>query len=248
MSEGKDIVAVARAHLTEHYVFGAKVPKDNEKWKGPWDCAEFASWCVFQVAHQLYGCDRDAGNPATVDAYTGYWARDVKKLGRKITIAEAAATPGAFLLRVAQGDVPGHIAISDGRGGTVEAHSAKDGVVALKVAARRWDCGVLVPGIDYAALSEPQVVETPPPTLHLKKPPLTGKRVAQVQRVLKRRGYDPGWVDGIYGPHTVAAVIAYQLTKGLAPDGEVGPETLQALGIASPTMLSDAFNQASAQS
>jgi peptidoglycan hydrolase-like protein with peptidoglycan-binding domain len=54
------------------------------------------------------------------------------------------------------------------------------------------------------------------------------------QPALKEQGISPGKIDGIYGLHTAAAVNAFQVAHGLVPDGEVGPETAQALGIDFP--------------
>jgi murein L,D-transpeptidase YcbB/YkuD len=45
-------------------------------------------------------------------------------------------------------------------------------------------------------------------------------------------GIDPGPSDGSFGPHTAAAVLAFQLMNGLVADGEAGPQTLKALGLA----------------
>src|SRR6266702_2188838 len=95
-------------------------PKDNSKWKGPWDCAEFASWLVFQAAGMLYGCASDSADPASSDAYTGYWARDAETLGVKIPVEQAIRTPGAAVLRSPQSGATGHIVISDGRGYRVD--------------------------------------------------------------------------------------------------------------------------------
>src|SRR5437016_6245750 len=116
---GDQLVRLGRRHLGESYVLGALAPKDNARWTGPWDCAEFASWLVFQVAGLLYGCARDDGDPSNADAYTGYWDRDSAALGRTISVAEAARTPGAALLRRPLSGANGHIVIADGRGGTV---------------------------------------------------------------------------------------------------------------------------------
>ena len=63
---GADIVSLGQKHVGEKYVLGVLVPKNNAGWKGPWDCSEFASWLVYQVAGELYGCESDSGNPATV--------------------------------------------------------------------------------------------------------------------------------------------------------------------------------------
>ena len=142
---GERILQLGRRHIGEPYVLGSLAPKNNSKWKGPWDCAEFASWLVFQAAGVLYGCASDSGDPASADAYTGDWARDAETLGVKISVDQAMRTPGATVLRRPQPGAVGHIVISDGRGGTVEAHSAKAGVIASTVSGRRWDMGILIP-------------------------------------------------------------------------------------------------------
>ncbi len=142
---GERILQLGRRHIGEPYVLGSLAPKNNPKWKGPWDCAEFASWLVFQAAGVLYGCASDSGDPASSDAYTGDWARDAETLGVKISVDQAMRTPVATVLRRPQPGAVGHIVVSDGRGDTVEAHSAKAGVIASTVSGRRWDMGILIP-------------------------------------------------------------------------------------------------------
>lgn len=56
-----------------------------------------------------------------------------------------------------------------------------------------------------------------------------GNDVRAVQEALKLLGYDPGPIDGIFGPRTDAAVRAFQRAKGLGVDGIVGPKTRAAL-------------------
>ena len=228
---GDDILQLAIQHVGEKYVLGFSVPKDNSSWAGPWDCAEFASWITFQAADKLYGCDRDFGDPATADAYTGFWDRDARTLGQIIGLDQAAQTAGAFVLRTPAPGAIGHIVISDGKGGTVEAHSSQDGVIALSLSNRRWDMGILVPGIQYT--QGPAVPVTSPATTiyRLTLPIMKGDQVLKIQKALKAAGFDPGTLDAEFGPHTSSAVVAFQLDKGLTPDGEVGPATSQALGI-----------------
>jgi hypothetical protein len=50
-----------------------------------------------------------------------------------------------------------------------------------------------------------------------------------IQAALERLGHDPGKLDGIPGPRTMAAVVAFQTARGLKADGIVGPLTRAAL-------------------
>lgn len=230
MATGKDIFDLGLKHVGEKYSFGAIAPKDDAKYKGPWDCAEFASWIIYQLTGKLYGCANNNGNPHGADAYSGFWVRDARALGKIISINEAFATKGAFLLRFSGPDIIGHVAISDGKGGTVEAHSTKTGVITSVVTGRRWDMAVLVPGIDYTTNDIPDVKD------QNKKPGniiyrytsamMQGAAVRRIQRAL-----GIARADGIFGPETAQAVRAFQKKKNLLPDGEVGPKTAALLGI-----------------
>jgi hypothetical protein len=55
------------------------------------------------------------------------------------------------------------------------------------------------------------------------------RRVRDVQRSLIRLGYRPGPSDGLYGPRTQAAVLAFQRKHGLERTGAAGPATLRIL-------------------
>src|SRR6516165_12741164 len=112
MANGADLVTLARQHLGQAYVLGVIVPKDDPNWRGPWDCSEFASWCVFQVCSRLYGCENDSSAPDSAKAFTGFWRRDAHHLGRIIPVQQATATPGAAVLRFPAPGGIGHIAFS----------------------------------------------------------------------------------------------------------------------------------------
>lgn len=58
-----------------------------------------------------------------------------------------------------------------------------------------------------------------------------GSYVRDLQTRLKNQGFNPGTIDGIFGPNTKAAVISFQRSKGLAQDGIVGVKTWTALGV-----------------
>ena len=59
----------------------------------------------------------------------------------------------------------------------------------------------------------------------------SGAQVTEIQTRLKNWGYYSGEVDGVYGSATEAAVKYFQRKNGLSVDGQVGDETLAALGI-----------------
>lgn len=53
--------------------------------------------------------------------------------------------------------------------------------------------------------------------------------VLDVQNALIAAGFNPGSPDGVMGPRTRAAILAFQRAKGLEVDGIVGPVTSAAL-------------------
>ena len=59
----------------------------------------------------------------------------------------------------------------------------------------------------------------------------TGPEVTALQIQLKTLGFDPKGSDGKFGPATKKALIAFQKSKGLQPDGAAGPLTMVALGL-----------------
>jgi hypothetical protein len=235
MTTGAQLVALAETRIGEKYV-NVLVPKDNPNWHGPWDCAEFASWLVFQKSATLYGCVDNAGNPAIVEAYSGAWVRDAGG-GRLVasTEDEAVCTPGVFLIRrpPAPGQM-GHIAVSDGRGRTIEAAGVGLGVRRGKVRGRLWHLFAKIPELSYAPTGHVEPPGLLPVLLTLETPNIRSPLVRKVQRALKDKGFDPGKIDGEYGPHTVAAVTAFQATHRLVADGVCGPQTARKLGVAWP--------------
>ncbi|WP_067545743.1 peptidoglycan-binding domain-containing protein [Nocardia crassostreae] len=56
-----------------------------------------------------------------------------------------------------------------------------------------------------------------------------GDAVKQLQCLLFDHGYDPGFVDGAFGPLTASAVYLFQYDHGLVTDKIVGPKTWTAL-------------------
>jgi peptidoglycan hydrolase-like protein with peptidoglycan-binding domain len=75
---------------------------------------------------------------------------------------------------------------------------------------RGWSAGAVRRGTGYAS-------------------PHGSRRVREVQRRLRHRGYRPGPVDGRFGPRTRASVLWFQLKHGLPRTGRVGARTLATL-------------------
>lgn len=65
----------------------------------------------------------------------------------------------------------------------------------------------------------------------LYKKGMSGDTVKEIQTRLSRWGYYSGTIDGIYGSGTEKAVRYFQQKNGLTVDGQVGNQTLAALGI-----------------
>jgi hypothetical protein len=223
------LLTLAKKHVGEKYVFGATVPKDNPDWKGPWDCAEFASWLVFQATGQLFGCISNSADPSVAESYSGAWWEDANKRGTRLSVEDAIRTPGAFLIRppAFQSVKVGHVALSDGLGGTVEAKDTASGVVTYKSTGRTWAGGVIVPGL-VTAIGGAVAAVPMPKTLKVGD---SGAAVGALQTALAAKGFSPGKVDKQYGPHTWQAVCAWQAAHGLTVDGIAGPQTLGSLGL-----------------
>lgn len=67
-------------------------------------------------------------------------------------------------------------------------------------------------------------------TLRLQKPLMQGNDVRALQVALLDRGIEVS-TDGVFGPKTREAVIAFQKQSGLAADGIAGPATSKSLGL-----------------
>ena len=61
----------------------------------------------------------------------------------------------------------------------------------------------------------------------------SGPAVVRLQQALAAAGFSVS-TDGVFGPRTRAAVIAFQASRGLAADGIVGPKTWSALHGSTP--------------
>lgn len=65
--------------------------------------------------------------------------------------------------------------------------------------------------------------------LYHRTPMMRGDDVSELQLKLGSLGFDAGWVDGIFGPDTAAALIEFQRNAGIAVDGIAGTGTFSSL-------------------
>ncbi|MFL5320655.1 MAG: peptidoglycan-binding protein [Myxococcaceae bacterium] len=70
-----------------------------------------------------------------------------------------------------------------------------------------------------------------PPTLRFGS---KGSSVVTLQNKLRALGFNPGPSDGVFGNGTLAAVKAFQHSRGLSADGVVGPNTWGKLNVSAP--------------
>jgi peptidoglycan hydrolase-like protein with peptidoglycan-binding domain len=80
---------------------------------------------------------------------------------------------------------------------------------------------------------------TSAPGAGMSKSPATGmnggagsEQVKAVQQALQGKGMDPGPIDGIMGPKTMAALKAYQKDQKLPESGRLDDQTREKLGVA----------------
>ena len=70
-----------------------------------------------------------------------------------------------------------------------------------------------------------------------------GTGVKTLQKKLKDLGFNPGAIDGDFGPAVQAALIAFQKSKGLLADGIAGPRTFAAMGLTKSSKLPSVVNK-----
>jgi len=70
-----------------------------------------------------------------------------------------------------------------------------------------------------------------------------GTGVKTLQKKLKDLGFNPGAIDGDFGPAVQAALMAFQKNKGLLADGIAGPRTFAAMGLTKSSKLPSVVNK-----
>ena len=86
-------------------------------------------------------------------------------------------------------------------------------------------------GLPFASVAQTKPVPHAPIPGAARPPAKHDAEIVKVQQALKAKGHDPGTVDGILGPNTIAALQAFQKSEGLDPSGRLDRGTLEKLGV-----------------
>ena len=207
--------------------------------KGDYDCssAVISAWELAGVPVKTKGA-----------TYTGNMYSVFLSCGFKDVTAEIDLAYGVGLKR---GDVllnhRNHTAMYAGGGKTVEASinelgkttggkpGDQTGAEFLLRLYRNypWDCVLRYTGEDY--VPAPESSPTAPTyfynniRLPLLKKGMESPYIKMLQEILAARDYYSGEIDGIYGAKFEAAVLGVQADAGLETDGEIGPDTYDAI-------------------
>lgn len=91
-----------------------------------------------------------------------------------------------------------------------------------------WNAGFWYPAYGYDPYFSSYAYDAPIYAYNNEDP---GQVIANVQVALQQAGYNPGAVDGTYGPMTRNALLNYQRDNGLPDSGEIDDATLDSLGL-----------------
>ncbi len=142
MATGQDVINVGQQHLGEDYFWSYRVnnnnPNDrtyaimpdtalnNANYAGPWDCAEFVTYCVYRAYGLKYGLINSTEGTSFQESSAASWLQDATSLTSQfteITLSAARDTVGAILIATSGS----HVALSAGDGRILEANVDRTG-------------------------------------------------------------------------------------------------------------------------
>jgi len=227
MASVSEVLNEAYAFAGQPYVFGGEISTSKDPdGIGPLDCSE-----LVEVATRRAG----VGIP---DGAYNQW-KHCSDRGLLIPISQARSTRGSLLF-YDDGSGTGrdrvvHVAFSEGDGRTFEAWQEGKPVGHYDANRSKFTIGGLIPGVsDYSSSagggsgggssggSELTVAFR---NLYETDPRMQGDDVRAAQILLRGWGFDPGEIDGVWGPACTGACKGFQGSVGTTVDGQFGPNT-----------------------
>lgn len=121
-SKRAKFVELLKSQAGDTYVFGGEV-KPGTKNPDRYDCSEFIEWAMNRLGFDSF----PDGSAAQIDH------------ARRLTVRQARRMAGAVLYK------PGHIAVSQGNGKTIEARNSQAGVGEFSASDIKWTRGGIFP-------------------------------------------------------------------------------------------------------
>lgn len=208
----KEYPGAASNEAVEQFWAGAGMPKQ----------ADDVPWCAAFVGGVL----GELGLPGTGKPN----ARSYLDWGRKVAMQDAMPGDVVVFWRGSPSGWQGHVAF------LVAFHGDKAIVRGGNQSDQVSDTGYPVSRILGIRRADASLPDTGRATV---RPGDRGAMVLDLQSQLKGLGYFSGKLDGIFGPLTRGAVVAFQAASGLGADGVVGPKTWAALASAAPLPARD---------
>lgn len=225
MTTVEDVLNEAYPFRGQPYVFGGEISSSKDPdGIGPVDCSE-----LVEVATRRAG----VGMP---DGAYNQW-KHCSDRGLLIPRNQAIQTRGALLF-YDDGSGTGrdrvtHVAFSEGDGRTFEAWQEGKPVGNYDADRSKFTIGGLIPAVEgYDSGGSPAggsgsggSLDMSFRNLYETDPRMQGDDVRAAQILLRGWGFDPGDIDGVWGPACSNACKGYQGSVGVTADGQFGPNT-----------------------
>lgn len=235
MTTPADVIGVARRYVgvkespagSNHTPFGVWSHVDRQPW-----CAIFASYCLYVCGYRWGDATYRWGFSYCPDIVN--WGKRHGRISRTphlgdLAVAVNGPRPHHVELVSKTGkssftSIGGNTGAADlSNGGEVLEHTHPVSGWVFVSPFYKAAAGPAKPAhVAPAAGGKPSPIKR---NITLTTPLTAGKDVLWAQQKLHGIGLYTGVGDGVYGPHTHAAVVAFQTRIGLTPDGVLGPVT-----------------------
>jgi hypothetical protein len=202
-----EFLAKARLFLGQRYLWGGGHVDRTFSRPGPVDCSG-----LVQQAARMAGFNLDGT------------AAMQQRRGTAVSLNNLQ--PGDLLFK---GNPATHVGIYIGNGQFIHAPRTGDVVKIQSMSTYRWQSARRIFNVPGQPLQGAVPADAPSNGPNGLRRGSEGSHVRRLQQALTELGFNPGGVDGEFGPKTDAALRAFQRAAGIKADGEVGPTTWAAI-------------------